>query len=182
LKRAEVGGGVPQVICQLEKPGEFGGAALNREGVVLLGSTRGPLQRVLASGGTPEPAATLDTAHGELSQVDPWFLPDGKHYLFASRTAARSTVMVGSLESNDRTQVLAQAAAPAYVPPGLIVFAREGRVMVQRFDTARLRVEGEAQPIEPQLHPETAFPSNAGTLIYRAQLGRFVSAGTSAFA
>jgi eukaryotic-like serine/threonine-protein kinase len=174
LKRAEVGGGTPQVICQLARLEEFGGATMNIDGVLLFGSTKGPLQRVVATGGTPEPAATLDTAQGEVSQVDPWFLPDGKHYLFASRTAARSTVMMGSLESNDRMEVLAQAAAPAYVPPGLIVFARDGRVMVQRFDAARLRAEGEAQPIEPQLHPETAFPSNAGTLIYRAQLGGFV--------
>jgi eukaryotic-like serine/threonine-protein kinase len=174
LKRAEVGGGTPQVICQLARLEEFGGATMNIDGVLLFGSTKGPLQRVVANGGTPERATTLDTAHGEVSQVDPWFLPDGKHYLFASRTAARSTVMVGSLESNDRMEVLANAAAPAYVPPGLIVFARDGRVMVQRFDAARLRVEAEAQPIEPQLHPETAFPSNAGTLIYRAQLGGFV--------
>jgi Tol biopolymer transport system component len=174
LKRAEVGGGAPQVICQLARLEEFGGATMNGDGVVLFGSTKGPLQRVVANGGTPEPAATLDTAHGEVSQVDPWFLPDGKHYLFTSRTAARSTVMVGSLGSSDRTEVLANAGYCKYVPPGLIVFLRDGRVMAQRFDPARLRVQGEAQPIDPHLHAESAFASNTGTLIYRAQLGGFV--------
>jgi Tol biopolymer transport system component len=174
LKRAEAGGGPPQVICQLERPEEFGGAAMNRDGIVLLGSTKGPVRRVLASGGTPEPAAALDTAHGEVSQVDPWFLPDGKRYLIVSRTSSRSKVMVGALDSNTRTEVLANAWSPAYVPPGLILFTRDGRVMVQRFDAARLRAEGDAQAVDPQLHPETAFPSNAGTLICRAQLGGYV--------
>jgi eukaryotic-like serine/threonine-protein kinase len=147
---------------------------MNREGVVLLGSTKGPLQRVLATGGTPERATAMDTAHGELGQIDPWFLPDGRHYLFVSLTRTRSTVMVGALDSSDRTQVLANAWSPAYVPPGLIVFTRDGRAMVQRFDPSRLRAEGEAQPVDPQLHPETAFPSNSGMLIYRAQLAGFV--------
>ena len=58
----------------------------------------------------------------------------------------------------------------AYVPPGLIVFWRDSRVMAQRFDVARLRLEGEALPVEPQLRPETAIVSSTGTLAYRAQL------------
>jgi hypothetical protein len=174
LKRAEVGGGPPQVICPLERIEQFGGATMNRDGVVLVGRTAGPLQRVLATGGTPQPAATLDTEHGEASQVDPSFLPDGRHYLFTSRTAARSKIVVGALESRDRTEVVANAAFAVYVPPGLILFWRDGRPHVQRFDAARLRAEGEAQPVDPQLHPETAFASSTGTLTYRAQLGGYV--------
>jgi Tol biopolymer transport system component len=174
LKRAEVGGGAPQVICPLERLEQFGGTTMNRDGIVLIGRTAGPLQRVLATGGTPQPATTLDTEQGEVSQVDPWFLPDGRHYLFTSRTAARSTIVVGALESRDRTEVVANAAFSTYVPPGLILFWRDGRPLVQRFDAARLRAEGEAQPIDPQLHPATASASSTGTLIYRAQLGGYV--------
>jgi Tol biopolymer transport system component len=169
LKRADVAGGAPQVIGRIRNVENFGGATMNGNGVVLLGYTDAPLYQVAASGGTAAPATTLDTPHGEVGQVDPWFLPDGKHYLFVSR-GARSHVVVGSLGSPERTEVLADAMVPAYVPPGLIVFLRDSRVMVQLFDAAQLRVEGEARPIDPHLNPETVFASAAGTLIYRAQV------------
>ena len=177
LWRADVNGGSPQVICALPRLDDFGGTTVNADGVVLVGYANGPLHRVPLSGGTPEPASALDAGRGEVGQVRPSFLPDGRHYLFVSRSA-RSTVMVGTLGSSQRVELLADVGYAAYVPPGLIVFWRDSRMMAQRFDAARLRLEGEAQPVEPQLHPETAVVSSTGTLVYRAQLAG-PSAGTA---
>ena len=169
LWRADVNGGSPQVICALPRLDDFGGTTVNADGVVLVGYANGPIHRVPLSGGTPEPASALDAGRGEFGQVLPSFLPDGRHYLFVSRSA-RSTVMVGTLGSSQRVELLADVGYAAYVPPGLIVFWRDSRMMAQRFDAARLRLEGEALPVEPQLRPETAIVSSTGTLAFRAQL------------
>ena len=169
LWRADVNGGSPQVICALPRLDDFGGTTVNADGVVLVGHANGPIHRVPLSGGTPEPAAALDAERGEFGQEGPSFLPDGRHYLFVSRSA-QSAAMVGTLGSSQRVQLLAGVQYAAYVPPGLIVFWRDSRMMAQRFDAAQLRLEREPLPVEPQLHPETAVVSSTGTLAYRAQL------------
>jgi eukaryotic-like serine/threonine-protein kinase len=169
LWRADVNGGTPQVVCELPRLDDFGGATTNADGVVLVGYANGPIHRVPLSGGTPEPIAALDADRGEFGQESPSFLPDGRHYMFVSRSA-RSRVMVGTLGSSQRVEVLAGVPYAAYVPPGLIVFLRDSRVMAQRFDAEHLRLEGEPLPVEPQLQPETVAVSSTGTLVYRAPL------------
>ena len=78
--------------------------------------------------------------------------------------------MVGTLRSSQRVELLTDVPYAAYAPPGMIVFFRDSRLMAQRFDAARLRLEGEAQPVEPQLQPETVVVSDTGTLTYLARL------------
>jgi hypothetical protein len=170
LKRVNVTGGAPQVICAIPHAESFAGATANSDGDVLLGFTRFPIHRVALSGGTPQPAGALDVGRGEVGQMSPWFLPDGKRYLFVS-LSKRFTIAAASVGSVERTELVADADAPAYVPPGLLLLRREGRAVAQLFDAARLRLDGEAEPVEPAWHPETVFASTTGTLIYRAQLG-----------
>jgi hypothetical protein len=53
---------------------------------------------VPAGGGTPTPVSTLDSAHGDVSHRWPWFLPDGRHFLFyasASRASHRHARLPG---------------------------------------------------------------------------------------
>jgi hypothetical protein len=42
------------------------------------------LYRVSDAGGTPVPVTTLETSHKEQSHRYPWFLPDGRHFLFVA--------------------------------------------------------------------------------------------------
>ena len=157
---------MPQVICALPRH-DFGGTTVNADGVVLVGDANGPINRVPLSGGTPEPVSALDAGRGEFGQVRP-FLPDGKHYLFGSRSA-RPTAMVGTLGSSQRVELLADVGYAAYVPPGLIVFWRDSRMMAQRFDAARLRLDGRGAARGPSAHPDRhrVFHWHAR---YRAQL------------
>ena len=55
---------------------------MNRDGVVLIGSTSGPLQRVPAYGRQSRARRRARYGARRVGQVDPWFLPDGRHYLF----------------------------------------------------------------------------------------------------
>ena len=169
LWRADVNGGSPQVICELPRLDDFGGTTVNADGVVLVGYANGPIQRVPLSGGTPEPVSALDAGRGEFGQVGPSFLPDGRHYLFVSRSA-RSTLMVGD------TRVQPTGRAARRCPVARLRPARPDRVLARlahngaavRCGAAAARGGGAARGTSAA--PETALVSSTGTLAYRAQL------------
>ena len=75
----------------------------------------------------------------------PWFLPDGRHFLFFHRAAddARG-VYVGSLGSQTTKLVLPGDFQAVFAPPDYLLFAREeGLVLAQHFDLERLELTGE---------------------------------------
>src|SRR5438132_1599594 len=75
--------GVPSVICDAERSR---GAPWNRDGVIIFAATsRDPLYRV-DPGGRAKPLTQLDRASGEFTHRWPWFLPDGKHFLYMAET------------------------------------------------------------------------------------------------
>ena len=58
---------------------------------------------------------------GEISHRLPWFLPDGRHFLYTARnqnSGAKSGVYVGDLDSKDRRLVLQAEAHATYVAAG----------------------------------------------------------------
>src|SRR6185503_5188234 len=54
---------------------------------------------------------------------------------------------VGSLKSKSAKKVLTAGSAAVFAQPGYLVFAREGRVMAQRFNARRLELKGDAVAI-----------------------------------
>jgi len=85
LKKINAAGGPPQTICDATNGR---GGSWGREGVIVFTpSASQPIWRVSAQGGAPEPASKLDLAHGQNSHRWPWFLPDGKHFLFWVRSS-----------------------------------------------------------------------------------------------
>ena len=74
-----------------------------------------------AAGGTPTLATTLDTKGGELWHRHPFFLPDGRHFLYAAGGDPTSGVYVGSLDSPDRTRLLDSFANAQYASGFLVV-------------------------------------------------------------
>jgi hypothetical protein len=56
----------------------------NRDDVIVFGRITSPLFRVPAAGGTPVPLTQLDAARQESAHFAPWFLPDGRHFLYAA--------------------------------------------------------------------------------------------------
>ena len=102
LKKIGVAGGEVVTLCDAS----FGSSgAWNRDDVILF-TPKGnsPLFRVSASGGTPTQVTTLDPASGDVQHSFPFFLPDGRHFLYfvvgtqASRTVPRG-MYVGALDS-----------------------------------------------------------------------------------
>ena len=77
LKKVEAAGGPPQNIC--ETPDLLGGT-WNADDVIVFASSKG-LQRVLAAGGEPSAIEVAGDSQQQRPR-EPYFLPDGNHYLY----------------------------------------------------------------------------------------------------
>jgi eukaryotic-like serine/threonine-protein kinase len=147
LKRVPVSGGPAQNICNAV--GGPGGT-WNRSGdiVVALGD-RTPLYRVPAAGGNPVPVTTLDAARHENSHRWPYFLRDGKQFLFTALSSGQenTAVYVGSFDSSAPKRLMTVQSNAMYTDPGYLLFGREGTLMAQRFNAQELELAGEPLPI-----------------------------------
>ncbi len=153
LKKLKLGGGLASTLCQASVGT---GGTWNREGVILftvLGVSR--ILRVSASGGTPE--VVLRAEPGETDLHEPFFLPDGRRFLYLVISSKKdaSGIYVGSLDGKLRQRVLAHDSNAVFVAGprqrGYLLFGRDGALMAQTFDSKTLRVSGEAETIAPRL-------------------------------
>src|SRR5262245_59966290 len=156
LKKIDVSGGPPQTLGDL--PGVAVGGSWNRHGDIILGNAAGGLMRVRESGGVLSPVTALDAARKEEAHLLPSFLPDGRHfvYLRMSKEPTMSATFIGSLDAKPDEQSL-QSLMPyviglTYTPPndgstGHLTFVREGTLMAQPFDDARMALVGDSMPV-----------------------------------
>lgn len=150
LKRIDTVGGPPQVICDVFRG--LGGAWSPEGLIVFAPSSYESLRQVPASGGTSAPLTTLDIAAGESSHRWPQFLADGRRFLYWVRAASpdKTAVYISSLDKpQHRVQILPSESLGVYAPTpggraGYLLWVRQGALVAQPFDTAHLRLQGEA--------------------------------------
>jgi hypothetical protein len=67
-----------------------------------------PLYQISSGGGGVKPVTTLDSPRGETSHRWPFFLPDGRHYLYLIRSSKPENrgIFVGSLDSKEKKRLL----------------------------------------------------------------------------
>jgi Tol biopolymer transport system component len=187
LKKVEAAGGPPQNIC--ETPDLLGGT-WNAEGIIVFASTKG-LQRVLAAGGQPSPIE-LPADISKQSPREPYFLPDGRQYLYLAGSGKESeaAIYAGSLDSTETTRLVASQSNAVYAAttgsgrtaPGYLLYHREGTLYAQAFDASDVELSGEAIRLADGLpYAETGAAayaaSHSGVLIYRNNPQRQVSSG-----
>jgi len=149
LKKVSISGGSPQTLSELAR-GYFGSWGSN--GVIAFsGAGTNALSKVSEAGGTPSPLTALDQPRGEFVHTFPWFLPDGRHFIYLSVRSngpkAERWICAGSLDSKE-TKCLLKADSPAvYAPPGYLVYVLGGTLVAQPFDARRLLITGDAVPI-----------------------------------
>jgi roadblock/LC7 domain-containing protein len=177
VKRIEAAGGSPLTLCEV--PGVLIGGSWSRDGVIIFGTPTGGLFRVSQAGGVATRATTADERHGELGHLRPWFLPDGRHFLYFSRTANPEAVGIylASLDGPERKRLAATNQGGAYAPPaagsrnGHLLFMREGTLMALPLDAGRFEPAGEAFPVAEQVGSRLALGffsvSANGVLAYR---------------
>jgi Tol biopolymer transport system component len=134
LMKVAVAGGPPQMVCVTD-PRSIGGAWGADDVILVASDTGNSLDRVAAVGGVLTPLTRGRWPH---------FLPDGRRFLFERAEG----IWVGSVAAGDapRPIVDSNARKPAY-SNGHLLFARDRKLMAQRFDPGTLRVSGEAYPV-----------------------------------
>ena len=112
-----------------------------------------------------------DAAHQETSHRWPYFLPDGRHFLYLAQQP--NSIYAGSLDSKETKRLLVAVSRAVYAPPGYLLFVRQGTLMGQTFDAGRLELAGEpfriAENVRSVATGRAAFSvSDRGTLVYRS--------------
>jgi eukaryotic-like serine/threonine-protein kinase len=105
LKKLDVSGGPPQVLCDL--PSVAVGGTWSRDGDIIVGNITGGLLRVRETGGAASPVTTLDSSRKEEFHMLPSFLPDGRHFVYlriAPRGPEFSGTYVGTLDAKPDEQ------------------------------------------------------------------------------
>ena len=172
LKRTDVTGGSVLTLC--DAPNGRGGAWNQNDVIAFVPGILSPMFRVSAAGGTPTPLTTL--SEDELGHRNPWFLPDGRHFLYLAigrgSPGFRTTVYVADLESNKRLAIANANSKVEYAAPGYLLFARETTLLAQPFSLSRFRTTGDpvvvAEHISYQSRDARALytSSQAGVLAY----------------
>jgi len=154
LKRVDASGGSVLTVAEL-KIDPVGGS-WGSHGDVLVGQGGGPIMRVPASGGNLAPASRLDASLHETSHRYPFFLPDGRHFLYLALNLAgtpedrANQVCAGSLDSTEVRRVIRGYSNPIYASEHLLL-ARDGDLVAQPFSPARLRTEGDPATVAKQV-------------------------------
>src|SRR5262249_46817810 len=111
---------------------------------------------------------------GSVKQQEPYFLPDGRHYLYlaASAKPAEAAIFAGSLDSNESTRLVQAQSNAVYAEPGYFLYHREGTLYAQPFNPKKLSLSGQAIRIADKIPVgatgAAAFAaSQTGLLIYR---------------
>jgi Tol biopolymer transport system component len=199
LKRVAVSGGQPETIC--DATFELGGTWRD-DGLILIGSNISGIQAVKAGGGPLSSVTTLDVTKSEIYHAYPYFLPDGRHFLYrvVSDRPNVNGIYVAELDGSGRARnarrVASARSGAIYVPQdevagsGFLLYMVDQTLVGQPFDAKHYQVSGDAFLLAERVG---AFlirgffgASQTGTLLYApgreqgAQLTWFSSDGRTA--
>jgi eukaryotic-like serine/threonine-protein kinase len=191
LKTIDINGGPAQTLFDL--PQVSPGGSWNRDSVIIFPVAPQGIMRISAQGGAAVAVTRVDVSRQENTHSYPWFLPDGRHFLYlrSSRKAENVGIYLGSLDANpeeqSRQKLVASSLGAAYASSsvrgaGYVLFRREAALVAQGFDENSLRLTGEPVVAAEQLGAYFGFglfsASANGVLAYRtgdvAQSSRLV--------
>jgi Tol biopolymer transport system component len=162
LMRLDLGSGRPQTLADAAPQG----GTWNADGVIVFArSLQTPLSRVSASGG--EVVAVTTLGRQQTSHRFPFFLPDGRHFLFQAVAVGdqdKREIHLGALGSADARRLTAADTADTagvYVPSGWLLWTHAGALVAQRLDVARGLLSGDPVIVADSVTFEAA-PRSAG--------------------
>jgi serine/threonine protein kinase len=180
LKKIEIGGGPALPIC--DAPDARGGSWSVGGTILFEPSFRDPIHRVSANGGKSVPVTKLDPSRNETTHRWPYFLPDGRRFLYFSgshSTGAQSeldAIFVGSLDGTKPKLLVNARSNPVYAA-GHLLFVRQKTLLAQRFDPKSVELTRESFPIVENVQDDPGFfsavfsVSDQGTLAYQTASG-----------
>jgi len=176
LWRMELNGGSPVAICDAA---EVRGASWGQDNTIILSIASfsgSPVMRVSVEGGTPEPVTRTPRSLFYLSDRWPFFLPDGKHFLYLHApngdTNEANEIHFASLDGKtDRILLKGAYTVPQYASGRLLV-GRNNILWAQRFDPVSGDLSGSPVQVAGQLLSDDLVGSSIfsvsqnGTLLY----------------
>lgn len=173
VKTIDLGGGSAVVIC--DAPFGRGGAWGPGGVIVFTPNTQAALMRVNVGGGGPVALTKMDAAQ-HTSHRWPFFLPDGKHFLYLAinHDPSRSgddALYYASLDGREN-RLLFRSQSNAVYGSGYLLFARSGQLMAQPFDPDAGTLSGDAQGVASGVVDDVstwhmdASASNNGLLVF----------------
>lgn len=176
MKKIEAAGGPLTTICNV---GDARGGTWSQDGIIVFAPNWiGGLYQVSAAGGVPAAVTKPDTSRREQTHRWPSFLPDGKHFLYFSRSSAGGTekeedaIYVASLDGTASTRLFTASSNVAYAS-GHILFVRQSAVMAQAFNPDNRTLVAEAFPMAEQVGYDVNFNrgwftvSDNGVFVYQ---------------
>jgi serine/threonine protein kinase len=169
LKRLDIAGGSPKDLA--DAPQGYGGA-WNEGGTIIFCANNRDLLRISAEGGEPTQLTHLQRPQ-QTSHRYPWFLPDGRHFLYFATGPEGRGIYVDSLDESTPKRLLGTDTdgGPVLTSSGQLLFVRKRTLFAQDLDPTSLELKGTALPlVEPVIVDGTtaAFSaSSSGPIVYR---------------
>ncbi len=173
MKKVALAGGPIQVLCDAP---EGRGASWSPRGVIIYTpNIFEPLYKIPEGGGTPE---KLTEAKPGWTNRNPYFLPDGDHFLYIAREVVGSAgsgaggALYGASLSGEKPRQILERGSNVQYSEGYLLYLRETVLVAQRFDPQSLKFSGDAIPVAEKLdtwnaRDLVAFTAAHNTLVYR---------------
>jgi len=150
------------------------GATWNRDDVILFAPlATGPIERLAAIGGNPTPVTRIEPQ--QQGHRSPFFLPDGRHFLYYAlgATPESSGVYVASIDGVPTSRRVLDTDGGAVFGAGYLFFVRRGDLLAQRFDADALALQGTAITVAEHVatNAQSAVAisvSTTGVIAYRS--------------
>ena len=184
VKKIDPSGGPPVTLC--DSRGDAPSGSWGSQHSILFANISEPFMSLVAEGGgAPSVVLKADASRREKAIRFPSFLPDGRHFLYlvgSSATEKRPYLRLASIEDGKTAPLLNNCSRAQYAPgdpndsaspPGYLLYARDGNLMAQPFDSRRLRLVGDPIPTGQEIWPHALIgagpfsASNNGVLASR---------------
>ena len=174
LKRLDLPDGAAVPLCDVAEGIGLTGT-WGADGEILFASVEGDaIMGVSTRSGTPTALISPDPSRGEVRVNWPWFLPDGRRFLYLSRRRDGSGQLTIGERGRPSRLILSAVSNAQWVDPDYLVFVRDGILVGQRFDIETARALDEsfsiAEPIEYNYSTARAefATSRTGNVAYRS--------------
>ena len=138
--------GRPCTVC--DAPGGYDGTWGRRGWILFDGGATDSIRGVPASGGTVRAFTLLDRARGETGHSWPFFLPDGRHFLFvASRAGSPDAIRIGRWTRGENREVGHIASRAEYAHGARLLRERGHARGPARSTLRRARLAGDPGPV-----------------------------------
>ena len=144
LRRIDVAGGSSEVLATMS---DCFGASWEEDGFIyFVPDRRSPIMKIPASGGQATTIELKSTA-GTRMYTQPSLLPDRRHILYTVNETweggSDSGIYVATVDGREEKRLLPVLSNARFVPPGVLVYGREGSLRAQKFDPDRLALDGD---------------------------------------